>query len=99
MRELLSALETRSKSIAGTSAFAVDHAARGGADVIVDVIAEWTASVRPDAHPDAQQCGLAPCLPFCCSHDALHGCRPLQAVLFTKPDAGSRALHSYHSYQ
>ena len=46
LRELLSALETRSKSIAGTSAFAVDHAARGGADCIVDVIAEWTTSVR-----------------------------------------------------
>ena len=48
MRDLLSALETRSKSIGGASAFAVDHAARGGADCIADVIAEWATSVRPD---------------------------------------------------
>ena len=46
MRELLSALETRTKSIADTTAFAVDHAARGGAECIADVIAEWATSVR-----------------------------------------------------
>ena len=46
MREHLSALETRSKSIAETTSFAVDHAARGGAECIADVIAEWAASVR-----------------------------------------------------
>lgn len=54
MRDLLSGLETRSKSIAATSAFAVDHAARGGADCIVDVIAEWTTSVRPGVHQRAR---------------------------------------------
>ncbi len=46
MREHLSALETRSKSIAETTSFAVDHAARGGAECIADVIAEWATSVR-----------------------------------------------------